>query len=113
MAHDGNGRDTVKGDADDNFVFGGNGPDTLKGRRGDDIFEGGNGPDTFVFKNPSTRDGDVDRIVDFENADQGINLSKADLADLELDYSGGNTIATVGGWTLVIENAHLEMSDFF
>lgn len=53
-----------------NRLFGAGGDDLLRGRKGDDELKGGGGADVFVFD----RKGDRDRIVDFEDDVDTIQL---------------------------------------
>ncbi len=75
----GSGKDTVKGDAQNNELWSGDGDDTLTGNSGNDILAGGNGDDTltggigadtFVFTSVTSG---TDAITDFSAA-QGDKL---------------------------------------
>ncbi|MEP4196906.1 MAG: hypothetical protein ABJL99_14860 [Aliishimia sp.] len=75
--------DTVNGGAGNDRLVGANGKDTLWGGAGNDTMFGGGGTgggdglrDTFVFKSAANGGGGFDRIKDFEN-----NIDKIDLSE--------------------------------
>lgn len=88
------------GDASANHVFGNKGNNYLAGLEGADELTGGTGKDTFLFR---TDDG-TDKIMDFENGVDKIDLSIWDsvssFADIKdkgyLFYVDGNTVITDG-----------------
>ncbi len=67
----GYGNDTLLGGNDDDLLRGGKGNDWLSGELGNDILLGGNGRDIFAIAN----DGSTDRIQDFQNGTDLIQLS--------------------------------------
>lgn len=86
MVFGGDGSDRVRGDGGNDQVFGGGGDDRVKGGAGDDtvdggagsdIYHGGLGADVFVFE----VDGAADRIKDFEDGVDLIDLSAFGVAD--------------------------------
>ncbi|MEP4196774.1 MAG: calcium-binding protein [Aliishimia sp.] len=88
---DGSG-DIVEGGAGNDRIVGGNGKDTLWGGANNDVLFGGSGNangdglrDVFVFKSAANGGGGFDRIRDFEN-----NIDKIDVSE-----SGYATIAGV------------------
>ena len=73
----GTGNDTINGGNGDDNLDGGTGRDTLIGGSGNDLLTGGNGADTFVLSNSSG----FDRITDFGNGNDVIDLSATDFED--------------------------------
>jgi len=73
----GTGNDTINGGKGDDNLDGGTGRDTLIGGSGNDLLTGGNGADTFVLSNSSG----FDRITDFGNGNDVIDLSATDFED--------------------------------
>jgi Tol biopolymer transport system component len=75
------GHDVLSGSTGNDVLRGGEGNDTLSGGTGKDVLTGGAGRDVFVF---DTRPGraTVDRIVDFNVADDTIHLAKAAFAKI-------------------------------
>lgn len=80
----GNGKDTLAGTADGDFIDGGNGSDTLDGGAGDDTLEGGNGADTLAG-------GEGDDTLLGENGDDSLDGG-----------AGSDTIDGGRGWDTVI-----------
>ncbi|MGO4704412.1 putative Ig domain-containing protein [Microvirga sp. 2MCAF38] len=70
------GNDVLRGEAGRDTIKGGDGRDVIFGGEGADRLYGGAGRDTFVFDTKLGRD-QVDRIMDFNVADDTIRLSKA------------------------------------
>ena len=64
------GENTIFGNKGNNALAGNGGGDVLNGWLGNDVLEGGAGDDTFTFQ----RDGDRDRIVDFEQGSDLIHM---------------------------------------
>ena len=86
VVNGGGGNDLVRGDEGNDIVNGGNGDDKVKGDAGDDvlngdagsdIYDGGRGADTFVFE----ADGELDKINDFEDGVDVIDLTSYGFAD--------------------------------
>ena len=73
----GTGNDTINGGNGDDNLDGGTGNDTLIGGSGNDLLTGGKGADTFVLSNSSG----FDRITDFGNGNDVIDLSATDFED--------------------------------
>lgn len=82
----GMGDDRVTGGSDNDFLVGGAGQDTLDGRAGKDTFiagggndvlAGGSGGDTFIFNAPPSGSTNVDRIRDFNGANDRFQLDDA------------------------------------
>ena len=73
----GTGNDTINGGNGDDNLDGGTGNDTLIGDSGNDLLTGGKGADTFVLSNSSG----FDRITDFGNGNDVIDLSATDFED--------------------------------
>ncbi len=77
----GGSSDTLFGDAGNDKIVGGNGKDILFGGAGNDVLTGGNGNalgdglrDVFVFKTAANGGGGFDRIRDFEDTKDKIDL---------------------------------------
>ena len=70
------GNDVLSGSTGNDVLHGGEGNDTLSGGAGKDVLAGGAGRDVFLF---DTRPGkaSVDRIIDFNVADDTIHLAKS------------------------------------
>ena len=100
--------DLLFGDDAANRLFGAGGNDRLYGRKGDDVLKGGTGADVFVF----ARNGDRDRVIDFENDLDTIQIDRdfagvstaADAlararqvgADVVFDFGGGDVLTVEG-----------------
>nr|WP_246529558.1 glycosyl hydrolase [Microvirga zambiensis] len=67
------GNDWIHGRAGDDAISGGSGQDTLIGAEGRDVLTGGLGKDAFLFGSP-LGDANVDRITDFNVADDTIHM---------------------------------------
>ncbi|WP_238367684.1 calcium-binding protein [Mesobacterium pallidum] len=113
----GDGNDTVLGGDGDDRVDGQLGDDTLDGGAGEDRYDGGLGADVFVF----SADGVTDRIVDFEDGIDVIDLSAfghvggaaaLTLTQVSVDHVaidlGGGDLIDVSDWTL----GQVDDSDF-
>jgi Ca2+-binding RTX toxin-like protein len=82
LSHD-LGDNTFSGNAGDDTLIGGSGSDTLDGGLGADTLQGGSDADTFVFTS-AIGGGNVDAIVDFNVADDTIELSNIMFAGLSV-----------------------------
>lgn len=71
----GAGNDTLLGSLGDDSLIGGAGDDSLVGGLGVDTITGGNGKDIFVLNFSVLSPADVDTIIDFNTADDSIQLS--------------------------------------
>ncbi|MEQ1952593.1 calcium-binding protein [Mesorhizobium sp. CN2-181] len=69
--------DRLNGNTFDNVIDGGAGDDMIKGYDGNDTLIGGAGSDIFIFNTPPDRGGNVDTIVDFNPAEDTIQLDDA------------------------------------
>ncbi len=117
----GGNNDRAYGGAGNDFLLGGNGRDTLDGGAGNDVLFGGSGSssgdgaaDVFVFDSTANGSGGFDRIRDFENGLDRIDLSAfgfSSFADVEalasnrtgamrIDFGGGDTVY-IDGMSLV------------
>lgn len=83
----GDQRDGLHGQDGDDRMFGGADNDTIDGGDGEDRYHGGQGADTFVF----TADGEEDRINDFEDGVDVIDVSAFALAGGFADIQAGAT----------------------
>ncbi|MCP3966599.1 MAG: hypothetical protein GY718_09655 [Lentisphaerae bacterium] len=100
------GNDVLYGEAGNDTLYGGAGDDVLNGGEGDDRLDGGGGNDTFVF-DPNFGN---DRIVDFWNGDNIIELNGLGVSSFEelqgymqesrfavkIDFGDGNSIIVSG-----------------
>jgi serralysin len=73
----GSGNDVIKGNSIANKLRGGAGNDVLSGLSGNDVLAGGAGADSFVFASAPNASTNMDRIVDFNVADDTIRLDDA------------------------------------
>ena len=120
----GDGNDRLGAGSDNDQVFGGNGNDSLIGFEGDDLLNdgngadtlnGGSGADTFVL----ITDGTTDRIVDFEDGIDRIDLQQ-DFASLIITTLGAGRVQIIhGGEILLVDDptrqltaADLSAADF-
>jgi Ca2+-binding RTX toxin-like protein len=69
-----NYNDVLVGNGANNILSGGNGNDTLRGAAGNDVLAGGAGRDIFIFAAPLNAATNVDRINDFNVADDTMQL---------------------------------------
>jgi Ca2+-binding RTX toxin-like protein len=69
--------DILVGNGAANILSGGAGNDTLNGLAGNDVLAGGAGKDNFVFAAPLNSATNVDRITDFNVADDTIRLENS------------------------------------
>ena len=122
LAGDG-GVDTILGQNGNDLIFGGGKRDFLTGGRGDDTLSGGGGSDIFIFG----RQSDDDRITDFQDGSDLIDLTALNIADFATlnstgaitNLSGGGVaidLSLVGGdgtlWIDGISAGQLSASDF-
>jgi uncharacterized surface protein with fasciclin (FAS1) repeats len=117
VLHGAAGNDTLQGDAEADILFAGAGADRIAGGTGNDFLRGGAGDDVFVFG----ADGGHDRISDFRNGHDRIDLSALGIdsfADLAGKIAGrffGTSIdlGTDGRITLDFVRANqIDASDF-
>jgi Ca2+-binding RTX toxin-like protein len=71
------GNDVLSGNAGNDVLNGGEGNDTLGGGAGRDVLTGGAGHDVFVFDTRPGGKAALDRIIDFNVADDTIHLAKS------------------------------------
>ncbi|MGQ0567726.1 MAG: calcium-binding protein [Gemmobacter sp.] len=74
--------DSLTGNAFENYVAGGNGNDTVNGGDASDRLRGGAGSDAFVFDSALGALSNVDVLLDYSVADDGIRLDDAVFAEL-------------------------------
>ena len=120
----GGGHDDIQGESGDDFLFGENGQDVLFGGTGNDSLTGGSGSgifdghaDTFVYKGTLDGGGGFDRIKDWEDGLDQIDLSSfgftdfdSDVAALATDRSGG--VRVDFGWGDVLFIAGFNTASF-
>lgn len=106
----GSGDDALHGGSNNDLLFGGAGNDTLNGfdeddrlddGSGSDLLMGGHGADTFVL----ATDGASDRIVDFENGVDRIDLNAAFASLIITTLSAGHVQVVHSGEVLLVEDA--------
>jgi Ca2+-binding RTX toxin-like protein len=89
----GDGDDIIYGQAGDDIINGGNGNDTIFGGVGSDILTGDAGADTFAFLDSDfANSASTDRITDFEDGIDLIDISDYGIADFNADVSIVDTI---------------------
>ncbi len=114
FARGGAGNDVLKAGDGDNRLFGDSGSDKLYGRSGRDVLEdgserdyltGGAAADRFVFAN----DGERDRILDFEDGKDLIDLTaegeRLIFPDISVRRSGDGVLLTYGDESILVEPA--------
>ncbi|MCP9483310.1 hypothetical protein NNA36_15195 [Shimia sp. CNT1-13L.2] len=89
----GRGADILFGDWGVDRLHGGKGDDTLDGGKGKDFLEGGDGDDLFVFR--SVKQIFNDRISDYKNGDDVIDLTRVDFANGG-EFIGANSFSGSG-----------------
>ena len=82
----GTGNDALTGNAGNDRLYGDSGKDTLSGSSGNDILTGGTSADTFRFSGKWGKD----KITDFKNASDHIDLRSTDLSFKDLGISQFN-----------------------
>ncbi|MBB3017963.1 Ca2+-binding RTX toxin-like protein [Microvirga lupini] len=114
------GNDTLYGRAGNDKLYGGTGRDFLAGESGNDLLSGGTGADTFRF----TGKWGADKITDFTNGVDRIDLRGNDLSFRELSITRGNgdsdgkvddVIVKADGQSIALLNVKLSLigaSDF-
>lgn len=108
--------DDLSGGAGNDFLFGENGRDTLNGGAGDDVLTGGIGGgasdglrDVFVWDNASFGGGGFDRVKDFEDGIDVLDLRLSGATDfdevfgLAADTAGGLRIKFAPGEVLFLD----------
>jgi len=97
------GFNRLNGDDGDDLILGGTDQDFINGGTGDDIMSGGLGTDRFIFE----ADHGIDRINDFEDGTDLIDLSALGLAfvDLTLVQTSQNVEIDTGEGIIVVNNA--------
>jgi serralysin len=73
----GSGNDVIKGNSMANKLRGSAGNDVLSGLNGNDVLAGGSGADAFLFATAPHASTNMDRITDFNVADDAIRLDDA------------------------------------
>lgn len=84
--HGGSGNDALAGDSGNDRLYGDSGRDTLTGGAGKDTLTGGSGADAFRFKGKWS----ADKIVDFRNSSDRIDLRGNGLSFKELSITKGH-----------------------
>ena len=99
-----------QGGVNRDVLVGSSGDDTLVSGGGVDVMQGGAGQDTFVLGSSDvaladieTAHGNVTMIRDFVSADDSIDLSALDIADV----SNVNTVQDSGGKTYLVSDTHV------
>ena len=101
--------DTINGDAGNDLILGGTDQDFINGGTGNDRMSGGLGTDRFIFE----ADHGVDRIHDFEDGTDLIDLSALGIAfaDLTLVQVGQNVEIDTGEGIIAINDSLVEDFD--
>lgn len=113
---DGRGKnDVLIGEAGDDTILGGGGKDRINGGTGDDSLTGGTKRDTFEFD--GLVDEGSDRITDFENGVDRIEIAGETFADLTIRQTGsGNARVVLDSGTEIllvgVSKAEVDASDF-
>jgi serralysin len=97
----GEGRSILSGDGGDDQLFGRGDNDTLIGGAGNDLLNGGAGKDTFFFDVGLNRKTNVDRIEDFNVADDTIRLDHAITSTLK-----AGALSSAAFWKSSVGVAH-------
>ncbi len=77
-----NGNNVLSGNAGNDVLFGHGSNDWLRGGVGNDTLTGGSGVDSFFFETPLNAMTNVDKITDFNVADDNIRLDNAVMSGL-------------------------------
>ena len=85
------GNNRMLGGAGNDTLIAGGGNDTLEGGMGHDLMTGGAGADVFLFSAALVLDGSIDRITDFGNGNDRI-----DLRGLNLSFVGDAAFSAAG-----------------
>ncbi|WP_445504014.1 calcium-binding protein [Microvirga sp. G4-2] len=105
------GDDVLDGGAGDDNLWGGMGDDRIFGGLGNDVLVGEQGRDTFVFATTLSATGNVDRILDFNVAEDRIELSRAVFGGFGASVSlAVGASATAGGAQIVYNSATGDLS---
>ncbi len=89
----GRGADVLMGEAGADVLIGDNGNDILIGGQGEDTLTGGQGVDTFVL----TIGEGADRILDFDDGEDQLDLDELGLNQVEFIQDGDDTVVTLSG----------------
>ena len=100
------GNDTLKGSGGKDSVDGGSGNDKLFGGDSKDKLTGGTGKDTFVF-NTALATAGVDKITDFNHADDTIQLSHTVFAALGTSVASNEFVLRAHGHAATKASHHL------
>jgi len=92
----GAGADVIKGFSGNDKLIGMAGDDVLNGGAGKDIMYGGAGKDTFVFDTP-VKKGHFDHIMDFNSADDTIQISLASLKAFKVKVAKQEVYESLAG----------------
>jgi Ca2+-binding RTX toxin-like protein len=110
------GNDVLQGDDGNDKISGGKGKDTVIGGNGDDILTGGNAGDAFVFN--AALDEGRDKITDFQDGIDRIQIEGASFADLTIQKHGGGSSTKIildSGTEIIVQNiikADIDIGDF-
>ena len=91
---------SLTGNEFDQFVVGTSGADIINGGLGDDYLIGNAGADIFVFGN----DWGTDRITDYEDGIDRIDVQGVAFEDLTIEQSGNSTEISFGDDVIVVFN---------
>lgn len=106
----GGGNDVLNGNNGHDTLNGGDGNDTLNGGDHNDVLTGGADADVFYFR--VYRDGDVDRITDFEIGEDKIQL-RGNFDALEISDMGNDLLIEKNGHQIIVEGVESLGEDDF
>ena len=101
--------DILEGGDGDDKLYGEEGDDVLKGGKGSDIMTGGKGSDIFEFQADDFAAGELDKILDFEDGADLIQL-KGIGADAKVKYDSETGVLSVDGKDIAQLSKHLDLT---
>ena len=110
------GSDTLDGETGNDKIWGGRGNDVFNDSAGNDVMRGGPGSDTFIFNVSAYRwfYHGADKIHDFDEARDRLNIFVENPEEVEVSHASGNTIIRYDAGTVVLVNVHVDAdSDAF
>lgn len=105
------GNDNLDGGQGKDVLRGGSGKDKLTGGQDNDKLIGGGGPDTFFFSDKKGADNGTDRIKDWQEGIDKIQIKGGKPSEVKVTTKSGNTIVTYDEGKIVIEDETLTKGD--